>query len=418
MIPDAGSRRAFVPDRLGKPSDDSMILPLQGAAAAISLVVSMAYAQFCFLPRISAENPFDAYDAYRYNALAEWLASWPVDRIWTEQLVGVERTGYVRFLALVYHFVTIDPFVGCLANWGLWLGAGILLSRTFRSRALFVLWMVVPDAVDWAGTTSKEPLSAFILAACLSLAVGAGSASLPGALVRTLGAVAVAVAGFEVRTALPIIGVVAPLVVLGQRFWPRRGSWTGAAILVPIAIAYAFHNSLGIDLFGEREGFLQDARWGYSQNSLLQMFSSSDPRLDLLYLPVRAITHIVSPMHTAPWTLPLAEVANASLLQWSSALLYLVLGCCIVLRLTSRDRKLGPPEIAAGWTALVALFLLGASGIIHERYRSVILPAYVPFGWISLRMELESRGHQRVLALLSGGSIVGLTSYLALKALA
>lgn len=189
-------------------------------------------------------------------------------------------------------------------------------------------------------------------------------------------------------------------------------------MLGSLAIAYAFRKSLGLEIFGEREGFLQDARWGYSQNSLLQMFSSDDSRLDLLCLPVRALTHIVSPMQTAPWTLPIAEVATASLLQWLSALLYCVLGCCMILRIAAPDRKLSPREIAAGCTALAALFLLGASGIIHERYRSVILPAYVPLGWVSLRLELNSRGYGRVLALLSGGAILGLTSYLALKTLA
>jgi hypothetical protein len=404
-------------------------------AAAMGATLTFLYATSCFVPRVPFESPYLTYDAFRYDFMAHAMSRWPVERILTDEVVSLKEPGYARLLAVLYSFVGHEPILGCAANWGLWLAAGLLLvpvaadrhPRGRRVGAVFlILWMLVPEAVDWSGTTSKEPLCAFLLALSLWLARAAERAG-PLRLALVVGSTAaVAAVATEIRSAVVLLSLLPIAIVCELRVRRSTMPWAFAVTLFGLTASFLglagnVAEAITKEDFAKTGSAFAHGVWaaGYSSDSVLLRIGSENRWLDLLAVPVRGLAHIAVPLNTSPWTLPLAQVAAPSLLVWASAATYTGLAIAMGLRLRDRLRRpaaaLPSMRVALICTSLSALFLLGITGIIHERYRSILLPAFLPLGVPSLLDELREHGATRMATVWTLGGMLVAVAYAGLK---
>jgi hypothetical protein len=402
-------------------------------AALVSAALSYWYATTRFVPAIAHQNYGDSYDAFRYDWIARVLSGWPVHRILDEDIPTFRNPGYVRFLAIVYSTFTPDPLVGCFANWLLWLGAGLLLQDVAegdradsRNRAVFLtLWLLLPDAVDWTGTTSKEPLCACLLAVCLRLAVAAERGAFARAVLLAIVVGPTALFASEVRSALLLLAAVPFGVALEMRVRRSGVPWTFSAAVLMLVLGFVGLAGEGLSEIGHADfsatGYEHASEtWsaGFARDSVLLRIGSRNKWLDLLAVPVRGLAHVVSPLNASPLALPLARVSTTSLLQWLSAGIYTLLGLAIALRVREarmRASSLPRRDRVLLYTSVMAVLILGLTGIVHERYRSILLPAYVPLGVRHLLDEADAHGARRILLCAAGFGVFATIGYVALK---
>jgi hypothetical protein len=388
-----------------------------------------------FLPELPFQSMIDSYDAYRYDLLARILARWPFEQILQERIRAVHDAGYVRFLAILYSGIAPDALLGCFVNWLLWLGAGLLLTpvaaggqhEARKTRAVFLsVWLLLPDAVDWTGTTSKEPLCAFILALCLRLACAVERASLPRASLLAIAVAVLALLGAEVRTAISILAILPFALATEMRVRESRFPWTLAAAALLVATIFLGFAGDALQAITDTDfsatGYAHAVEtWGggFSQNSVLLRIGSQNKWLDLLVVPVRGLAHIISPLNASPLALPLAQVSAPSLLQWLSAAIYTILAIAIALRAREHFADGAPPiparDVVLLGTSLMAVLLLGLTGIIHERYRSILVPAFLPLGVRHVVEETAAHGMRRIGLAALGLAMFSMVGYLGLK---
>jgi hypothetical protein len=393
-------------------------------AAILGASLCIEYSTTCFVPSAVFVQNADTYDAFRYDWMASHASSWPIDRIAVDE-VPLKSPGYFRFLAAFYHYWGPDTLAGCVVNWLMWLAAGWLLAVVAAEdhshpgvvRLVFAAsWLLLPDAIDWTGTTSKEPLCVLAIACSLRLARYARLASWL-ALLPCAGAVALlAVAGNEVRGALlPMIAL--PFAVSVEcRLRRPRIPWTLVVVLAAIVLGYVGETG-AFSMTGQE---FARSTWGqgFSSDSVLLRIGSSNRWIDLLAVPIRGLAHLVVPLNTAPQALPLAMVASPSLLGWASAALYVVLAAAVVLRVREArrwKRRLPATEVVLLSACGLGVVLLGLTGIIHERYRSLFVPAFLPLASRHAVDEVRKHGWRRIGVTLAAGGIVASVGYLGLK---
>ena len=316
-----------------------------------------------------------------------------------------DLTGYPILLSLVYSLTTPDPLVGCTFNWLLWVVAGLLLVPLAKSESSFAsplpflaLWMLYPEAIDWNGTTSKEPLVAFAMAC----AVRTCSSRVPR-WVQVLVVAALAGLMLSVRSVtVPLIALALAISFEFRKNSPK-GRWSRTLIVAGAAVAalYVLGGNHGDEVDTDNPlanaGYTRMEQYfsgGLSSSSVLRRMGSPDRVVDSFYVPIRGVTHLISPLYVNPSSLPFAQISAPSGMVWLSA------GICSTAALAIFLGLLGPQS----WTRSRAILLgvlvfgliaLGLSGLLHERYRSLIVAALLPLGMRSFREEVAVHGHRR-----------------------
>jgi len=381
---------------------------------AASFILMLWYATSKFVPYIWLFDRGIGYDAFRYHIFAQRNAQYSLLEILSSYDVGeFSQTGYPVLLSQLYRLITPDPLVGCVFNWLLWVAAGFLLiplakpeSGFYTPLPFLALWLLYPEGIDWTGTTSKEPLVAFAVAcairACSSRAPRWAQLLIVGALAALM---------------LWVRSVVAPLIVLAfaisfefRRVSPRS-AWS-RTIMLAVAAVVALYVAGG-NPADEEDTNNPLANAGYSQmeqafyedlssRSVLRRTGSPDRVMDSFYVPIRGLTHLVCPLYFDPFALPFAAAAQPSGMIWLSAGVCSSAALAILLGLV--DRRLWTRNRAILFGVLVlGLMGLGLSGLIHERYRSIIVAALLPLGMRSVREEIAVHGPRR---LLIGGAVL------------
>jgi hypothetical protein len=403
-------------------------------AAFGSLGMSIAFAVYRFLQVSVSGSGENTYDAYRYDLYARFLSRATVEQILDADIEGLAKTGYVRVLAIFYHYWGPDALAGCVFNWVLWAASGLLLLPYVSAekhardlRAVFlVTWLLLPDAVDWTGTTSKEPLGTFLIALSLWLAQAVKDA---GPAATALGGVAVIVLaslGAEVRSALSVLIVLPYAVVLERRYLRSRWVIPWAGVVAVLALSVSFVGLGGIlgDRFGREladVGHTHAAstfQGRFASDSVVARLGSDNRWLDLLAVPVRGLAHIISPLMMSPLALPLAAVAEYCLLPWTSAAVYTLLAVAILLSYRWRraeGEERSPTDGVLLATSVLALLILGTTGFLHERYRSVVVPALLPLGVRCLDDEWRVHRGGRLVVLAGAALWLGTLAYVGLK---
>ena len=387
---------------------------------AVSFALTAWYAVSVFIPVFRSLDVAIGYDAFRYHSFAERNASPSlVEILGSSDLVQFALAGYPVLLSLVYGLTTPDPLLGCIFNWMLWVAAGFLLvplatpESKLSSRLPFLaLWLLYPEAIDWNGTTSKEPLVVFAMACALRACSS-----------RSPGWVQVLIVGALGALMLSVRWVVVPLLVLALAisFESRRQLQRSRAprmLLLAVAVV------VGLYIAGDKtadddvlDNPLAEAGYsrmaetfteGLSNRSLLRRMGSPDRVIDSFYVPVRSFANLICPLYWNPLSLPFAAAAATSGLQWLSGALCSAAALAILLRLLDRQAWTKSRSVLLGVLA-VGLVALGLSGIIHERYRSTIVAALLPLGLRSFREEVAAHGPRR---LLIGGAVLPLFVFL------
>ena len=374
---------------------------------AASFILMLWYATAKFVPFIWMFDRGIGYDAFRYHIFAQRNAQYSLlDILSTSDVGEFSQAGYPVLLSQLYRLIAPDPLVGCVFNWLLWVAAGFLLVPLAKPESspstplpFLTLWLLYPEAIDWSGTTSKEPLVAFAVACglriCSSRAPRWAQMLIVGALAGLM---------------LWVRSVVAPLVVLAfgislefRRASPRS-AWSRTIVLAVAAVVALYvaggnpadeeetNNPLAIAGYSQME---QTYYEGLSSRSLLRRAGSPDRVMDAFYVPIRGLTHLVSPLYFDPFALPFAAVAQPSGMIWLSAGVCSAATLAILLGLI--DRRLWTRNRAILFGVLVlGLMALGLSGLIHERYRSIIVAALLPLGLRSFREEAAAHGWRRL----------------------
>jgi hypothetical protein len=395
-------------------------LLITALVVAVSFGLTVWYAVSVFIPVFRSLDVAIGFDAYRYHFFAERNASNSLSEILgSSELVHFGRVGYPALLSLLYGLTTPDPVVGCVLNWLLWVTAGFLLvplarpEGDYTSRVPFLaVWLLYPESIDWNGTTSKEPLVVFLVACALRTC----SSRLPrwGQLV---------IVGVLAGLMFFVRGAAAPLLLLGlaisiESRWRSQVSRTPRVVLLAVALLVGLYMTGG-DVADDGESDNPLAVAGYSamvsafsdnlsRLSILRRLGSPDRIIDILYVPLRGIAHLLTPLFTNPLILPFAAVARASGLVWMSAGVCSAAALAILLRLFDRERWTEVRAVLFG-VLVVGLLTLGFSGAIIERYRSIIVAALLPLGVRSFREELAAHGSRR---LVIGGAVLPLFVFL------
>jgi hypothetical protein len=289
-------------------------------------------------------------------------------------------------------------------NWVLWVAAGFLLVPLARpesdkssSLPFLTLWLLYPESFDWNGMTSKESLVAFAVACALRVCCSR-------ARMWTQALIVAGLAGLM----LWVRGVAAPLIALAFAisFEFRNLSVRAARSRIMLfALAAVFVLYLAGETPSDEGGMEnplsmagyslmeQGATGGLSTGSLLRQMGSSDRIVDFLWAPVRGISHLFCPLYFNPFLIP--DIGTQ--LQWLSAALCCAAALAILLRLQSRQAWTRSRAVLFG-VLVLGLLALGLSGILHPRYRSLIVAALLPLGLRSFREELAERGSRRLIA--------------------
>ena len=373
--------------------------------AAASLALTVWYATAEFIPNI-AQNSLDfGFDAPRYHLFAQKNAQYSLLEILAGSDMDVfAQPGYPIVLSLVYGLVTPDPLVGCVFNWVLWAAAGFLLVPLARKEPgsatplLFLtLWLLYPEAIDWAGTTSKEPLIVFLVAcglrACTSRAPGWAQALIVSVLAGCM---------FWVRSvAVPLLAL-----ALAISFEFRGGSSKARgprALLLVMAATMTLY-VVGGDAGSERGDTDNPLAFaGYSKTetiasesffagSLLPHMGSPNRVVDSFFVPIRGVSHLFSPLYVSPFNYPIGGIV-----VWLSSAVCSAAALAIVLRLLAGDPWTRTRAILFG-VVVLGVIALGFSGMIHQRYRSILVAALLPLGLRSGREEIATVGTRRLMA--------------------
>ena len=368
---------------------------------ALALICSIGatglYASTRFVPDLVTDGADLGYDAYRYHLYAESQQWREVSDIFqpTGDDRQFEQIGYPVLLTLFYKSATANPFLGCLLNWCMWVAAGFLLLPLARSRqtgdggGLFLaVWLLYPEAVTWNGMTTKESLVVLILAVALK-----SCASDSARKWRVCACVIAASATYYTRA------LMAPVLAgaFAAALCPRR--WKRVAILASAALFVLYVAS------GETAGYARmqaDFMDGLSDGSVLTKVGSENRIVDALWVPVRGLANIAAPAFLSPFGMEIEER-----LSWLSAVLCCACVLAICLRvLANGHMDRGQAVSFAG--IILGVLVLGMSGVIHARYRSIIVPALLPIGMRAMRDELAERSWPR---LLLGGAMLAITAF-------
>jgi len=396
-----------------------------------SLVLTVWYAVSEFIPYLPLGDLARGLgnDAHRYHLFAARNASSSVtDILAGSDMAAFGQTGYPVLLSLLYGITTPDPLVGCVANWLLWAGAGFLLAPLAdiesgsASRLPFLaLWLMYPEALCWRGMTSKEVLVAFLVACairtCSSRMRRWAQSLLIGALVALM---------------LWVRAVAAPLLVVSlatsfefRKEAPRRrGSWMVLLSVVTVIGMYLAgggssggddpdnpqaldgydrpDNPLALAGYDRMEATASD---GLSRLSVLRRMASPNRVADTFFVPVRGFANILFPLYAS-----LADVSATAelMLEWLSAGILLAATLAIFLRLLDRQPWTRCRAVPFG-VVVLGLLVLGLSGMINERYRSMVVPALLPLGMRSFREEIAAHGRRR---LVIGGIVLPVVFFL------
>lgn len=394
---------------------------------AASLVLTLWYATSQFVPDVATRGVMTGYDAYRYQDYAERNASSSLQEILAgPEVKTFEQTGYPVLLSLVYSLTTPDPLVGCILNWLLWVVAGFLLVPLAKPESdlasplpFLALWMLYPEAIDWNGTTSKEPLVAFAIACALRTCSSRAPRWVQMFIVAALAGLMSSVRGVTV----PLI-VLAFVISFEFRRDAPKTRWYRIVIVAVAAVVALYVVGGNSAEEGDTDNPLADAGYArteqlsedLSSNSVLRRMGSPDRVVDSLYVPIRGVTHLISPLYVNPLSLPFAKVSAPSGMVWLSA------GVCSTAALAIFLGLLGPQSWTRSrailWGVLVfGLIALGLSGMIHERYRSIIVAALLPLGMRSFREEVALHGHRRFILAAAALPVFVLLLYRILRSL-
>jgi hypothetical protein len=387
----------------------------------LSLAFSIWFTQTQFVPEIPYADLFVGHDGLRYHVFAEQNASTSLSDIaGAADAHAFEQSGYAMLLALLYGLSVPDPMVGCVANWLLWAGAGFMLSGLVgnepvsSSRHVFrSLWILYPESICWNAQLLKETLAVFVLTcairvACLRISYWAQSVAI----------IALALFMSKIRM------VAVPLVLLP---WGISFEFRGASLrenaprvaMLGILAVLALYVASGDELLGSDAdtpltvaGFANTEGTfasNLSSQSVLRMMGSPNRFIDTLYIPIRSLANVMYPLY-----LPFERNQTVEdWLQWASALVCFV--GMVVMALRQIDRKLWTKSEAVLWgTFAVGFVALGLSGIIHVRYRSLVIPALIPLVAEAIQRELASHGSRRLLLSVAGLPIL-IVSYRAMR---
>jgi hypothetical protein len=391
---------AFAVDQERKKHPHGLIVLIVVASFGLTLW----YATSQFVATMGVDRIAEGYDAFRYDKFARENAQQSLVEILASPDIGFfDQAGYPVLLSLLYGLTTPDPLVGCLCNWLLWLAAGFLLCPLAKPESslaaplpFLALWLLYPEGIDWNGTTSKEPLVAFAVAC----AIRTCSSRAPR-WVQILLVGALALLMLWVRSA------VAPLIVLAFAisFEFRRDSpgarWSkilGLALAAVVALYVAggapengdkTNNPLSTAGFSGTESL---SSVDVSSNSLLLHMGSDNRVVDaLFFVPLRGLSHLFCPLYTSPFEFPLG-----GMLVWLSSGVCSLAVLVILLRFLGRQPWTCNRAMLLGVLSL-GLMALGLTGIIHQRYRSIIVPALLPLGMRSFREEVAARGFAHII---------------------
>ena len=381
------------------------------ALLTTSLGLVVWYAVSEFIPELPFATLSLGFDPVRYHVFAvRNTSSSALDLLTTADASAFGQLGYPVLLSLLYGLTTPDPLIGCIANWLLWVGAGSLVAGlgdprpgTLSRLPFTALWLLYPEAIAWCGATGKEPLVIFTIAC----AVRTCSSDMPrwaqGLLIAAL-----AVGMYWVRSQTTPL-VLLPLAISFEfrRDVPRvRGSRVLVLALIGVIGLYVAGQTrtedddtinplalAGYDKLGE------SAPDALSRRSLLRQMGSPNRAMDVLYVPIRSIANILCPLYLGPtWWF---ENASGFLGFLSAGLCFLAV-LAISLRLLDREPWTRTRAVLFGVVALGTM-ALGLSGIIHERYRSIVVAALLPLGLRSFREEVAAHGRRR---LVLGGAVL------------
>jgi hypothetical protein len=362
------------------------------------------YATVAFIPLIWLSDLGMGYDPFRYQVFAQRNAQYSLfDILAGPDAASFSQTGYPVLLSLLYGLTTPDPLMGCMFNWVLWVAAGFLLVPLARpesdkssSLPFLTLWLLYPEGFDWNGMTSKESLVAFAVACALRVCCSR-------ARMWTQALIVAGLAGLMLWVRL----VAAPLIALAfaisfefRNLSDRAGRsrtmlFAFAAVFVLYVVGETPTDEGGVENPLATAGYSlmeQTATGGLSAGSLLREMGSSDRLVDFLWAPVRGISHLFCPLYFNPFLIP--DIGTQ--LQWLSAAICCAAALAIVLRMQSRQAWTRSRAVLFG-VLVLGLLALGLSGILHPRYRSLIVAALLPLGLRSFREELAERGARRLI---------------------
>lgn len=370
------------------------------AVTIVSLGWMLHQAEVRFVPYFTIGGQELGYDACRYHLYAASHAERGVlKEIFREDDPLFYQMGYPIFLVGVYEVFGTSPVVGCFANWVLWILAGIFICRVVKVEGrsvllLYTFWVLYPEAVGWSGTTSKETLVAFLVASSFALACSEAKV-----LVKVMGALALGLVAYSVRQAVVPLVVLLPLL----SFRKTRSLFFAVAVLATL-VAYVLEYVGGP--YSDLGEVFED---GLSEHSILARAGSESRVLDLAWIPVRALANFVAPLYQDPRAMP-----SEFVLDWFGAAIVFLSLVAFLLRAADGAPWTGRKAVAAGGLAYGAV-LLGLSGIVHPRYRSIVAPLVLYLGYGDVLDEVAERGWSRLVAFGVGVPVLAMMTYRVLK---
>lgn len=374
-------------------------------------MLAVCYAVYEFIPELPFATLYLGFDPFRFHVFAVRNASLSaLDILTRTDASAFGQLGYPVLLSLLYGLTTPDPLIGCIANWLLWVGAGFLVARLAdpspgpSSRLPFLaLWLLYPEAITWCGMTSKEPLVIFLVACAVTTCCSRMPRWAQGLIIAAL---AVGMSWVRSQTT-PLVLLPLAISIEFRRDVPRaRGSRVLLLALIAVISLYvAGQASTEVDessnplALAGYDKLQQAAPDTLSRRSLLRQMGSPNRVVDILYLPVRSLANIICPLYLGP-TIWLNSVGD--FLELLSGGLCFLAVLALLLRLLDHEPWTRTRAVLFG-VVVLGTVALGLSGIIHDRYRSIVLAALLPLGMRSFREELAAHGRRR---LLIGGAVL------------
>ncbi|MES2360049.1 MAG: hypothetical protein V4529_17040 [Gemmatimonadota bacterium] len=381
-------------------------------AACVSLALSLGFADNAFVPllRVLANT----FDAFRYHHFAARLAEVPLNDLgrFAENL-PFEQPGYVLFLSTMYRLLGDSPYIGCAVNWALCVVAGLMLCDCVKDRVastvpLFCVWILGPDTIYWCGSTTKEPLAALLLI----LGVWSVIRKRWGVFVGS------AVLAIWVRSAqLPILAAAA------LSSFPRLRRFRIAPLGVAFSLLALYVSSSADDELSPlgragHDRLVHDTVFAdnTSQGSILLGLGSENRMIDALAVLPRGVVNVIAPSYINPFALPLVSITGTSWLLWAGGVLAAGALLMVMLQGNAASGDETPREVHVLRAAtLIAILVLGFSGIIHERYHSIVVPTLLPWAACCLKTERLRYGYVRLAFVAGFGGVLMALTYAALK---
>lgn len=385
-------------------------------ALLISLVACIGYCQSEFLPKVADSDLSYGHDGLRYHIFAEQNASSDVLSILsTTDAKAFSQIGYPLFLAAIYGMTIPHPFVAVATNWCLWIAAGFLLSKALKGYlspkyhfVFNILWILYPESVSWCGFVMKEALVVFLLSSAVALCCADTWKLAQSAGVGLLIPVTMPIRS----TAVPMMGLAVIIAITFRRREAQQGLPKAVLLATALTLAVYIGSSPeqsigappGIEELSQPVNPLLLAGYsrtesafsaGLSNQSVLMRMGSSNRVIDSLYIPIRGAANILFPLYLNP--LDSESLGGTTFwLQWASACCCSVCSLAILLSVLERRSWTCPRTVLFG-VFVLGFIALGLSGIVHERYRSLLVPVLLPLGIKSLEEEVEKHGYRRFL---------------------